>query len=68
MKSTREEKKAYAAPRIEFHALVQDIIMCSGGTNSDDDPWNHGGGQNGHGNGGNSGGGHNGGGHNGGHG
>ena len=33
MKSTQEGKMTYAAPRIEFHALVHDIIMCSGNQN-----------------------------------
>lgn len=30
MEKQREKRKAYAAPTVEFHAVIQDIIMCSG--------------------------------------
>ena len=49
-----EERKTYVAPTVEFHAAVQDIIMCSGNQYS-------GGGNGGNGGGGNGGGGNGGG-------
>ncbi len=47
-------KKAYETPSVEFHAIVQDIIMCSGNQNNGNNGNNGNGNNNGNnGNGGN---------------